>query len=135
MNDQQHSTYEAYLHELADRLLLRDWEISLSRQWADNDAYAQVVPYDREDHLTIRIAEGFDGHSPEERREWLLHELLHAHLARVDRTIDRLGELRPDDMAVQLTVKAHKDESEIVVQRLARILASVMPLPPGCSRR
>ncbi|MBA3580731.1 MAG: hypothetical protein H0W42_12200 [Gemmatimonadaceae bacterium] len=130
MNDAMHAAYGAYLQSLADLLLLRDWEVELKREWADADAYAQACTFDTENHIAIRVTEGFLGHPPEERREWLTHELLHAVMARVNRGVARLGECVPDHLAVQLTCNQHEEESEIVVQQLARIIAPFLPLPP-----
>jgi hypothetical protein len=130
VNDAQHTAYQTYIRDLADRLLLKDWEFELKREWADDDAYAEVSVSRDEDHFSIHITEGLAGYPPEQRREWLVHEILHAHTARAEQQIERLEELLSDNQAVKLAKQAFDDEMEIVIQRLARILAPMMPLPP-----
>ena len=129
MNDAQHSAYSAYLRTLADALLLRDWEIELLREWADDHTYAQAMVFHQENHLRIKVREGIGGSPPADVREWLTHEILHAHLGRLDRIKDHLVEIKDDD-ASKLFDKEYSDESEVVVQRLARIIAPFLPLPP-----
>jgi hypothetical protein len=131
MNDEMHGRYQTYLRELADRLLLRDWEIELRREWSDTNAYATCMPFDKENHLWVKLSESFDGNPAEERREWLVHELLHAHFARLDRVVERVKELASaDNDLMKLVAQHHDEESEICVQRLARILTPFLPLPP-----
>lgn len=72
----------------------------------------------------------FFNHTPEDRREWLTHECLHVHLDRPQRIIDQLAEQWGDNSATQFAKEAHRKEIEICVQRLARILAPHLPLPP-----
>jgi hypothetical protein len=130
VNDAMHATYADYIRTVADTLLLRDWEIELKREWADDGAYAQAVVWHRENHLQVKIAEGFDGHPATERREWLTHELLHAHFGRTDQAVEHLTDTLSDNDAIKLFKAQINDEEEICVQRLARILAPFMPLPP-----
>ncbi len=129
MNDTTHAAYGGYLRTLADALLLRDWEIELVRQWADDGSYAQALAFHQENHLEVRITEGIAGHAASDVREWFVHELLHAHMGRLDRIAAHFVDIRNDDGA-HLFEKEHDDESEVVVQRLARIIAPFMPLPP-----
>ena len=130
VNDAQHTAYQNYIRDLTDRLLLKDWEFELKREWADDDAYAEVSVSRDEDHFSIHITEGFAGYPPVQRREWLVHEILHAHTARAEQQIERLEELLSVNEAVKLAKQAFDDEMEIVVQRLARIIGARMPLPP-----
>lgn len=131
MNDEQHARYSAYLRALGDSLLLRDWEIELRREWSADDTYAMALSFHKENHLWVRISEGFDGHPAADRREWLIHELLHAHLSRIDRCVEHLSDALPDNDAVKIFTKHIDDEIEVAVQRLARILAPTLPLPPN----
>lgn len=130
MNDAEHAILSAYLRELADALLLRDWEIALDRAWADPSSYAQVNVWHCENHATVRVCEGFWGHPAHERREWLTHELLHVHTDRQERIVAQLAEQWDENSACQFAREAHRKETEICTQRLARIIAPFLPLPP-----
>ena len=131
MNDAYHAAYQQYLRDLADRLLLRDWEIALSREWPQDPlAYAAVVVCREDNQAVIYLQDGFLGHPAEDRRKWLTHELMHVHLDRPQRVMERLGEQFPDNTATVFAKQMHHDEIEISVCRLVRILAPTLPLPP-----
>lgn len=130
MNDAQYAAYGAYLHQLAGPLLLADWEITLKRAETTSDCYAQVWVMDTENHLFVRLDEGFWGGSAEDRREWLVHELVHAHLDRPERVMTQLAEQMDSYPEVKLAKALLHNEIEVCVQRLARIIAPTLPLPP-----
>ena len=129
MNDQQHEQYTAYIRDLARRMILADWEIDLSRNRAETLACVNV--WDVENYASIRVQwPEFFGKSRDEQRSILVHELLHAHLDRAQRVMEQLASQWGENSACQFAREAHRKEIEICVQRLARILAPVMPLPP-----
>lgn len=130
MNDAQHDAYTAYLRVLADRLLLRDWDVDLLRDRADCATYAQVVPWDTENFAQVRINEEFFGYEPERQRLYLTHELLHSHTARMGRVVERLEDTLGDNPAVRYARQAMGEEEEIAVHQIARVLAPTLPLPP-----
>lgn len=131
MNDVQFAAYSEYLRDLANRLLLADWEVELGRSKADDDAWAQVRVSDVENHARIKVNwPEFFHRTPEEQREWLTHECLHLHLDRPDRIVAQLAEQWSENSATQFAKTAHSKEIEICVQRLARLLAPHLPLPP-----
>lgn len=131
MNDRQHEAYSRYLRDLADALLLRDWEIELDRDRADAGAWACVHVLDVENFARVRVDwPAFFHRSPEERREWLTHELVHCHLDRPQRVVGQLAEQFADNTAMAFASEAHEKEIEVCTQRLARILAPLLPLPP-----
>jgi hypothetical protein len=131
VNDAQFAAYSAYLRELGDAMLLRDWVIDLDRTCADSDTWAQVTVYDHENGCRVYLRwPHFFTESREDRREWLVHELLHPALDRQHRVVHQLAEQLPENAACQFAKKAHRKEVEICVQKLARIIAPFMPLPP-----
>lgn len=130
MNDAQHAPYGTYLRTLGDRLLLRDWELQLRRDPSDDGSYASVFVMDTENHAIVRVCEEFFTHPLADRREWLVHELMHAHLDRPSRVVSQLAAQFEDNAATQFAKQTHDKEIEVCVQRMARILAPLMPLPP-----
>lgn len=130
MNDTTFAAYSAYIRTLANALLLADWEIAFDRSAADYGTWAQVTVCDVENHARVYVWwPEFFHRSLAEQRQSLIHELLHLHLDRPQRIMTHLSE-HNDDGVSQFARDAHRKEIEICVQRLARILAPHLPLPP-----
>jgi hypothetical protein len=128
MDDATYATELRYLRTLSDLLGLRDWHITLSRASADTDNRAQVSIHRGKDEADVTLSAAWLSYSPEQRRLTLCHELLHMHTGRLCRVVTRLHNMI-DEPALEYARKAHDEEEEIVVQRLARILAPYLPLP------
>lgn len=131
MDDARYASYREYTRDLADRLLLKDWEITLKRDTpARKDCYAAVHVMATENHAIIRLDDDFWHGTAEDRREWLVHELLHCHLDRPNQIVEQLADQWDENSACQFAREAHRKETEVCVQRFARLLAPFMPLPP-----
>lgn len=131
MDDATYESYGKYTRELADLLLLRDWEITLTRDAPINeDATAAVSVMDVENRASIYLSGRYWHQTAEERREYLVHELLHCHLDRCKRVMGQLADQWDENSACQFAREAHRKETEICVQKFARLLAPFMPLPP-----
>jgi hypothetical protein len=85
---------------------------------------------DTENHAVIRLSEDYWHGSAEDRREWLVHELIHPALDRPHRIMEQLASQWDENSACQFAKEAHRKEIEICVQRIARIVAPHLPLPP-----
>jgi hypothetical protein len=132
MDDLTHAAHLAYIRTLGDALLLRDWELLLSRAVADARDQATILLHDGKNQGEVALGRDWMARTPEERRRTMTHELLHCHTARLCRVLTRLGEEDKSDLAIYV-IKAFDNEEEIVIDTLARILAPLMPLPPeGC---
>lgn len=130
MDDARHAAYSAYLQDLARRLLVGEWGISLSRGECDDGRdRATISLHHAKDEAVVRVHEDFFGRSPEGQRQTLVHELLHVQTARLCRVVTRLAE-EIDNPAAAYAAKCHDEEEEIVVDRLARAIAPLLPLPP-----
>jgi hypothetical protein len=128
MDDATYSTELRYLRHLADLLGLRDWHITLSRASADSGSRAQVSVHRGKDEADVTLNSHWLSYSPEQRRMTLCHELLHCHTGRLCRVMTRLHSMI-DEPAMEFARRAHDEEEEIVVQRLARVIAPYLPLP------
>lgn len=132
MNDAQHAALEPYIRDLADRLLLRDWEIVLSRQMAANGRWAEIHISQQENLAVVRVQHPeFWGEDLEDQREHLTHEIMHLHLARLDGVMTKLKGMLDSDAMMEFAGKCFDEEHEIATQRLARCIAPLMPLPPA----
>jgi hypothetical protein len=130
VDDAQYAAYGAYLRRLADALLLADWEIELKREAASDETWAQVVVMTVKDRALVWLGAAFWSASPERRRETIAHELIHCLLHRPERIMIQLAQQQGEDAVVQFANEAHRCEIEICAQRLARLLAPALPLPP-----
>lgn len=132
MRDAQHTALAPYIRDLADRLLLRDWEIDLGRQMAGDGTWADIWIGNGENRARIRLQHPeFFGESLERQREYIVHELMHIPTGRLNMVMERINEMLPDDAMIAYAGKCFHDEHEIVTQWLARIIAPLMPLPPA----
>jgi len=130
MNDAQHAALSAYIRDLADVLHLRDWEISLSRTISDTGHYrAEISLHQQKDEAIIELAESWFGRTREQQRRTLVHELLHIHTSRLCRVMTRVSTQIGSELMTYLE-STHGEEEEIVIERLARVIAPMMPLPP-----
>lgn len=130
MNDAQHAAWLAYIREIANTLLLHDWDITLSRAISESSIYRAEIALHRErDEANIELSDVWFGRTPEQQRQTLVHELLHIHTTRLCRVVTRLHERLGSDVTTYVE-NAHDEEEEILVDRLARILAPYLPLPP-----
>lgn len=135
MTDAQYAVLRAYVRQLADAMLLADWELNVSRDGPEHDdAWADVAVSRVERHARIRVdATGgwwTTHNSQDERREHVVHELLHIHLDPIDKLMRRLAEHMPDDPLVKFLAEMHRDSVEVCVQTLSRVMAPLLPLPP-----
>lgn len=133
MNDAQHAAYSAYLRALADLMALKDWQIELQREYPDDKgAWAEIEVCEQHDTAWVRVAwpEFFDVKSVEDRRAYLVHELVHCHLDRPQRQMQRLKDMFPENTATDFAQRQHRIDIEFATERLTRIIAPMMPLPP-----
>jgi hypothetical protein len=115
-----------YVRALADLLHLKDWEILISPQApAGDDAIASIQPiYGRKSAL-LRLSEGFLTDSGPEQRHTLVHELVHCHLAHLQRLLESE---QHDTAGARLAI-------EYCVDGLADAVAPLLPLPPARTRK
>lgn len=110
---------------------MRDWEVELQRECADEGAWASAYVMDVENYVGVRVQwPAFFAQTPDDQRETLVHELIHAHLDRAQRVMRQLADQWEDNSACQFAREAHRKEIEICTQRWARIIAPTLPLPP-----
>jgi hypothetical protein len=127
MDDATYLTELRYLRHLADLLGLRDWHITLSRASAEAGSRAQVDIHRTKDECEVRLSSEWWSFTLEQRRLTIAHELVHCHTTRLCRVVTRMTGLGPEHL--EYVKRAHDEEEEIVVQRLARIIAPYLPLP------
>lgn len=130
MTDDQHAYYAAYLRTLAQHFLIGDWDVVLERGRSDDDSRAQVALAHEKSAACVFLNRDFAAYPPEQQRRTVTHELVHVQSARVCRAMHQLAEQFPEHEAIAYARKRLDEEEEIMVDRLARALAPLLPLPP-----
>jgi hypothetical protein len=85
---------ETYAREAADEIGLRDWEIGFD--WdrpADEGDGGSVDWVEGRKGIVIRLSENFRGYATDEQRYVICHELVHAHFAQMQDTVEE--DLKP----------------------------------------
>jgi hypothetical protein len=117
--------WAAYVCDLKNHLHLRDWQIAISEeQPAGDNSIASIEPIYGRKFATLRMSEGFLNDPPSEQTHTLIHELLHCHLAPLQRLIEANNEMTP----------GYKMAIEYAVDGLADAIAPLLPEPPSATR-
>jgi hypothetical protein len=116
----------AYLNLLADLMGLKDWELTVDTNAADDD-YASVGPVYGQHRATLSVDPNWRQMRKADLRWVLVHELTHLHLARLKVGVGNyLGRLRGGTKATG--EKALDDEVEYAVDAIAMAWAKRLPL-------
>lgn len=93
MTKRQRKRLERYVRHLADELGLRDWTFVIGHRTADADKCAQIAVADEAKVARILFSADFWDHSPAERRDTVIHELLHCHTTPLTSVFEDLAEV------------------------------------------
>lgn len=127
MNDTQWAYLDTYVRDLADRMLLRDWHITVSRDQCDDNSNATSDIWVQKMRSKIRFdRDDFPGLDADEQRRIIVHELCHHHTIRLCNTVDDARKPMGESAWWGLYY-AHDRADEIAVEQLARIIAPFMP--------
>jgi hypothetical protein len=132
LNDAQFHATKDYLDTLRIALSLKDWDITLLREYPDShDAWAEIEVCETRKAAWIKVAypEFYDSKTPEEQRSYLVHELIHCHLDASHRSLARLGEMNPDAKDVDFAKRQHRVDIEQATDALALAFAAFFPVP------
>jgi hypothetical protein len=117
--------WQPYVRQLADKLCLKDWQIEISvEQPAGDNSIASVQPIYGRKYAVLRFSEGFLNDPKTEQRHTLVHELLHCHLAPLQRLLETEEHL----------THGGKMALEYCVDGLADAIAPLLPEPPASTR-
>jgi hypothetical protein len=112
------TSLERYVRRVADEMHMKDWEIVLRDEPPEKcaEAFASStipVPHGYEVELWFN-PHGWRDATPEFRRRFVVHELLHA--------------------MIDLLQVGDTTANEVTIRRLERIIAPTMPLPPKVAK-
>lgn len=117
-----------YMRAIADEMELRDWTVTVGDGYCGDDLEAEAHCVNGQRHVAITFGEHFRGREPEDQRETVVHELIHAHL-------DVCWKMVQTDLAEALGkpvyyvfCDSYRRAMEYSVDALAKTIARHMPL-------
>ena len=121
--------FDPYIGLLASLMGLANWTIFRSDEPpSSRDAVASMEPIHGRYYAILRIGDYFlDRESPSEKRNTVVHELLHAHLSH----LQKIAEDNLDDRVFPQFLLA----LEYAVDGMAKAWAERLPLPPEPRRK
>lgn len=119
---------EAYVASIQEALNVRHWEVTVTREASDVEAWADIDPHSQANTATLRVSHDFWEQKPERQREVLIHECLHLVTCRHDQVVENLEDAL-GKIAWATFEKQHDDAAERVVDHVARVIARWIPLP------
>ena len=127
MDDATHAYWLGYIRSLADLIRLKDWDFNLERTHpASITADAEVFLCYGMRRGDISVPATFFALRPEEQRQLLTHELLHAHFEDLDEHVRLYCNTQSDN---EYFKNAYQREREVAVDTLSLALAEFLPLP------
>lgn len=125
----------AYVRICADRLGLKDWDITLGRGEPANpdSTYATICAYQTQ-NAELFVSKLFWRQTPEGQRLTIAHELGHLPLWRCDEVV-RVAAGVMDASAGKFLRRSFEPAGEFACEHFARLLAPLLPLPALSHRR
>jgi hypothetical protein len=128
MTKRDRNALARYIRWVADAIELRDWTITLDDEPCDPDYNARVDCSEGRKHATIAFHAKFREMDPEDQRQTIVHELVHAHHAVTWRMVqtDLLRPLGQETYGV--FVDSYRRAMEYCVDATADALVKHLPL-------
>lgn len=124
----KYDALDAYVAELQVAMNVTYWKITVVRDAADVEAWADINPHAQAETADLRVSHDFWKQTPEHQREVLAHEMLHIVMARLDQTVEAMEEAF-GKIAWAIYDPLFEDAAERVVDHLAKVIAPWLPLP------
>ena len=105
------------------QLGLAEWRITISREHAPDDCYAETQTHEQSQTATIAVAFKFWSLSPDEQRITLVHEMLHLDAWKASEMVDRLKDI-VGSAAWNIFEPLWEDEWERLIDRHANRIAT-----------
>jgi hypothetical protein len=119
-----------YIHDLCERMGLRDWDVTLMEDSPGPEHDAECHTVYGAKRARLRIIPSLREYSLEKQRRIIVHELVHPHLDNLYESFKTLeGHLHRD--AYDLLDQAVRRDLEFAVDGIAVAWAEALPLPPN----
>lgn len=130
LTDEQAAAADGYIRRIADLMGMQHWDVFVAAEAARKGVNASVEPVDGRQVAPIFLARDWWDHSPEDKRNDIVHELIHCiHRDQTDliRVALRDSGYLPGK-AFQLLWTGFAQATEVMVDHLAGVIAPFMPL-------
>ena len=119
---------ERYVRWVADEIELRDWTITLDDEPCDDDYTAQIACTEGRKHAVLSVNRKFREYAPDEQRQTIAHELVHAHHEMCWRIVQK-DLLQPlGQETYNVLCDGYRRAMEYCVDAVADALAKHLPL-------
>ena len=118
----------AYLNANRDVMHLKQWTLKVSNDIPADDSWADVEVSENLWEASVRLSGDFFKETPESQRRILAHELMHVHLAALERLMGSMEGVL-GSQAYEVVDKLWDTEGERVAEALSFVVAEVLPLP------
>jgi hypothetical protein len=129
---------DQYVRGIADLCGLRDWTIRVDTSASptgDNHLYQQgetgataAIPHGRK-YITITLRDDWMQERPDDLRQTIVHELMHAHSEPMAWAFNNLQSVTGGGVLFQTLDCAFDDAHEMMVDAVATAWAEALPLP------
>lgn len=125
---------QEYIWLIRDHMRLTFWDVYLSDTATEKGNWADVTVTEGKHSAAIRLCSQFWDLTPEQRRETIVHEMLHVvHWRAIDGIGNGWAKLVKEQEAFDAVWALTSTEVELMVDQLTAIIAPHMPLPPKLS--
>lgn len=130
MTKKQHANISKYIGKMAATLGLTHWSIRLSDEHTaedgNEDALATCTTFPGRHVAVIRLAKDFNAFSYKEKKQALIHELLHCHQQRLLLWADDTLKEALGLVSYEILLAAYRDNFEHMVDDLSVVFARLI---------
>lgn len=130
MTKKQHANIAKYTANMAATLGLREWKLRLSEEFCEEDgnedALATLTVLPGRHYGVVRLAKDFNTFPYEEKKQALVHELVHCHQQRLLLWADDTLREVLGTIAFEIFWAAYRDNFEHMVDDLSVVLSRLV---------
>jgi hypothetical protein len=119
---------DAWIREALISLNLPQWEVTVIRDAADVEAWADIAAHSQADTADLRLSHDFWKQESSKQREILTHELIHLATCRADQVVESLEETI-GKIGWAILEPQYENAAERAVEHIAKLLAPSLPMP------
>jgi hypothetical protein len=127
VTEAQWAALEAYVADLAQRIGVAHWQITVKHEPCGADAYAEISQSIDHHEADLSVCQEFAQRTPTERRYSIVHELIHLHLAEMVGHTNHL-QTALGNQVFEVFRRVYGTANETATHALARVIAPYIPL-------
>jgi len=118
-----------YVGTMALAMGLRDWEFSVHEGTESYDAMADCLVTQGTRHASLGFSHAFFELTPDLRRLYVCHELVHCHLSKMEDVVSDAIKPHVATPVLKSVMALHTDQNELATDAISRAWAPRLPLP------